>query len=94
MVPHVTIEESIEEILAQEKGKECNLVIIGQPDEAKGEQLILVIEEEINFSDLRRELTEKGLPNLWIPKKYLLVKEIPMLPTGKIDFLSVGKLIR
>ena len=94
MIPHGTIEESIQEILAQEKGKECNLVIIGQPDEAKGEQLILVIEQEINFADLRRKLTEIGLPNLWIPKKYQLVNEIPMLPTGKIDFLSVEKLIR
>lgn len=93
MVPHVTIEESIQEILSQQKGEECNLVIIGQPDQNKGEQLVLLIEQEINFVNLRRELSEKGLPNLWIPKKYQLVNEIPMLPSGKIDFASLEDLI-
>jgi non-ribosomal peptide synthetase component E (peptide arylation enzyme) len=38
-------------------------------------------------------LTEKGLPNLWIPKKYQLVNEIPILSTGKIDFQEVKNLI-
>ena len=44
---------------------------------------------EINGNELREGLKKKGVPNLWIPRDYLKVEEIPSLPTGKIDWEKV-----
>jgi hypothetical protein len=33
-----------------------------------------------------------GLPNLWIPKKFIHVKAIPILASGKLD-LAAGRKI-
>jgi len=91
MVPHGTVEDEVRKILDPNRDENFGLVIIGQPDESKGEQLILVIDKEINFPELRKKLTLKGIPNLWIPKKVKKIQEIPVLPTGKTDIFKIEK---
>jgi len=91
MVPHETIEARIKQILFGNEENEASLLIIGKSDENKGEQLILVIDEEIDFPKLRKKLSENGLPNLWIPKKVQIIAEFPILPTGKVDFPLLQK---
>lgn len=93
MVPHGTIEDEVIKILLNKCGKEICAVIVGIPDKVKGEQLLLVVDQEIDLFLLRKKLGESGLPNLWIPKTMQVVEEIPHLPTGKVDFQGVGKLI-
>ncbi len=93
MVPHVTVEDAIRKIISNEQDNEIQLVILGKPDETKGEQLILVVEQKIDFPNLRKKLTESGLPNLWIPKRFIEISEIPILPTGKVDFQGLNKMI-
>jgi acyl-[acyl-carrier-protein]-phospholipid O-acyltransferase / long-chain-fatty-acid--[acyl-carrier-protein] ligase len=93
MVPHETIEGEIKKLLTNSGDEETSLVVVGQPDQNKGEQLVLVTEQEIDFLELRKKLSENGLPNLWIPKKVLKIDEIPILPTGKIDIQGVTSLI-
>ena len=93
MVPHETIEEAIREILSDNDQKEASLFVCGKPDENKGEILILLIDQEIDFFKLRKNLGEYGLPNLWIPKKIQVIDKFPILPTGKIDFQKIKKLI-
>ena len=86
MVPHETVEETIKKILSNQYDGEISLVVVGQPDPIKGEQLVLVTDREIDFPELRKKLSENGLPNLWIPKKIQMVDNIPILPTGKPIF--------
>ena len=93
MVPHVTVEDAIRKIISNEQDNEIQLVILGKPDETKGEQLILAVEQKIDFPNLRKKLTESGLPNLWIPKRFIEISEIPILPTGKVDFQGLNKMI-
>ena len=93
MVPHETIEEKIKKLLSNQNDNETSLVVVGQPDPNKGEQLVLVTEREIDFPELRKKLSTNGLPNLWIPKKIQIIDNIPILPTGKIDFQGIKNLL-
>ena len=93
MVPHETVEETIKKIFSNQDDCETSLVVVGQPDPIKGEQLVLVSDQELDFPELRKKLSEHGLPNLWIPKKIQKIDQIPVLPTGKIDIQGVKKLI-
>ncbi len=85
MVPHGLVEERIQEVMGW-TGEEAQMVsIVGVPDEAKGEALVLLTTEEVSIKELREKLVEAGLPNLWIPKLVYEVAAIPVLATGKCD---------
>ena len=68
--------------------------IVAVPDEKKGEQLILVTD---NKEAQRQEITEyvrsRGLPELGLPKKIISVDQVPVLGTGKIDYVQTQELV-
>ena len=85
MVPHETVEDLINKALGHAED-ERRIAIVGVPDEAKGEALILLSSNpDIDLQDLRTKLTAEGIPALWIPKKIIDVAEIPILASGKLD---------
>jgi acyl-[acyl-carrier-protein]-phospholipid O-acyltransferase/long-chain-fatty-acid--[acyl-carrier-protein] ligase len=94
MVPHETVEDLVNKAL--EKGDDARTIaIVGVPDEAKGEALILLSSDpDIDLHELRVQLTNDGIPALWIPKKIIDVDEIPILASGKLDIKSCETLAK
>ncbi len=84
MVPHELVEQKIVAALDLDQS-ERRIAICGVPDQAKGEALLLLSAEAIEINALRSKLNEAGVPNLWIPKRALLVEKIPVLASGKLD---------
>ncbi len=75
-------------LLALWPGKEH--AVINVPDSNKGEALVLVT----NHSEARRDLIiayvrEQGLRELSIPKKIQIVDSLPVLGSGKVDYVSL-----
>jgi acyl-[acyl-carrier-protein]-phospholipid O-acyltransferase / long-chain-fatty-acid--[acyl-carrier-protein] ligase len=85
MVPHGTVEESVLRALGLEESDALSVAVVGVPDEAKGEALVLLTTADIAPDALREKLSAAGLPNLWIPKIVRRVERIPALATGKLD---------
>ena len=92
MVPHLTIEQKIAEAFALEPGEAPKVVVLGVPDAAKGETLVLLTTEPIDAAQLREKLTAAGLPNLWIPKVVVRLERIPVLGSGKCDLRGCREL--
>jgi acyl-[acyl-carrier-protein]-phospholipid O-acyltransferase/long-chain-fatty-acid--[acyl-carrier-protein] ligase len=67
--------------------------VIALPDERKGEQLILVTE---NAQAAREQMLSyfrsQGLSELMVPKSILKVDKLPILGTGKTDYVGVKSL--
>ncbi|MDF1813924.1 MAG: AMP-binding protein [Verrucomicrobiales bacterium] len=84
MVPHETVESAINEAL-EIKDDTRKIAVVGLPDEAKGEILVMLSCDKMTLTDLRGSLKGKGLASLWVPKKIIKVDEIPMLASGKLD---------
>jgi len=93
MVPHGMIEEQIARQFGWDSSAEQVCVVIGIPDEAKGEALVLLTAHAVDPSDLRVRLLAEGLPNLWIPKIIREVRAIPTLATGKCDLKGCQMLV-
>jgi len=91
MVPHETVEAAIVRVL-EFSGDERVIAVTGVPDEAKGEALVLLASREVDLSVLRVKLAVEGLPNLWIPRRWVLVPEIPHLASGKLDLRKLQEL--
>ncbi len=67
--------------------------VVAIADPRKGEQLVLLTTQK----DLSRQMVaasarEAGLPEIFVPRTIVNVKEIPVLGTGKTDYVSVTRL--
>jgi acyl-[acyl-carrier-protein]-phospholipid O-acyltransferase/long-chain-fatty-acid--[acyl-carrier-protein] ligase len=85
MVPHETIEAKIIETFGLKMEDERVAAIVGIPDQAKGEALVLLAARNLPLEEVRERLLAAGLPNLWIPRRIKRVEKIPILGSGKLD---------
>ncbi|MFN8391509.1 MAG: acyl-[ACP]--phospholipid O-acyltransferase [Bdellovibrionota bacterium] len=91
MVPHVKIEEAIQTALGE---TETVCVVTAVPDDKKGEKLVVLATKQFDVAQVTKLLSEKGLPNLWIPKKenFHVLDALPYLGSGKLDLKTIKKL--
>lgn len=67
--------------------------VIQMPDAKKGEQLILITTYlHAQREELISYIRTQQLSELCIPKKIIVLKEMPLLATGKIDYVSLKNL--
>jgi acyl-[acyl-carrier-protein]-phospholipid O-acyltransferase/long-chain-fatty-acid--[acyl-carrier-protein] ligase len=95
MVPHIQIEELLCQSLGGSEEAAPELAVTAVPDEKKGERLIVLHTKLTKGVDeLRRGLSDAGLPNLFIPSadSFIEVESIPILGTGKLDLRALKKL--
>ena len=92
MVPHLKIEEHLQELAGR---AETAFVVLGVPDEKKGERLIVLHQlPEAELGALLEKFGASDLPNLWKPKAdaFYRVESFPMLGTGKLDLRGLQAL--
>jgi acyl-[acyl-carrier-protein]-phospholipid O-acyltransferase/long-chain-fatty-acid--[acyl-carrier-protein] ligase len=91
MVPHIQIEEELNKLLgASDDAMKCCVTAVSHPK--KGERLIVLhCKMDKTPDELRKGLTEAGLPNLFIPgtDSFFEVEKIPVLGTGKLDLKAM-----
>lgn len=92
MVPHGKVEEVLNDLAGED---ERLFLVVGVPDERKGEQLAVLHTVEEDLLELVLEkLGNAPIPNLWKPKagQFLKVDEIPLLGSGKVDLKGAQQL--
>ena len=93
MVPLEKIEEELHGLL---QTTERVLAVAAVPDAKKGERLI-VLHLPAPGADARqmsRGLSERGLPNLWVPgeRDFFPIEHLPVLGSGKLDLKQVKEM--
>jgi acyl-[acyl-carrier-protein]-phospholipid O-acyltransferase/long-chain-fatty-acid--[acyl-carrier-protein] ligase len=68
--------------------------VVSVPDSKRGERLILVTDHEGAASaELSEWARDNGAPELAVPKKIIKIAVIPVLGTGKTDYVAIQKLV-
>jgi acyl-[acyl-carrier-protein]-phospholipid O-acyltransferase/long-chain-fatty-acid--[acyl-carrier-protein] ligase len=68
--------------------------VISVPDTIKGEQLVLVTTRaDAHRAELLEYARAEGIAEISIPKKIIVVKQLPVLGTGKTDYSTVQGLV-
>ena len=81
------------ESFVQKVWPDATHAVIAIPDDRKGEQLLLITTENAAVKEsLSRYAAENGLSPLNVPAKIIWVDKIPVLGTGKTDYVALKKL--
>jgi len=89
MVSLVKVENTLEKYLPV--GVSCCVVEVS--DEKKGAAIIATVTIEVNKTEILKKMGTE-LPNIALPKHFIVIRELPMMGTGKIDFRSVTKIVQ
>lgn len=82
-----------ESMISQVLHKRIDCCVVDIPDKVKGSSLVVVVTEEIDKQQLKKDLAGK-LPPIAIPKKVLVIDELPKMGSGKADFRKITDLAR
>jgi acyl-[acyl-carrier-protein]-phospholipid O-acyltransferase/long-chain-fatty-acid--[acyl-carrier-protein] ligase len=81
------------EVMASKAWPEGMHAAIAIPDERKGEQVILLTTtESADRSVLLKQAKNDGIGEICVPRKIKCVPKIPVLGTGKIDYVAASKM--
>ncbi len=98
MVPHIKVEEVINEILSDDENESddesqgLKAAVTSLSDEKKGEKLVVLhLPISMSIDELRKKMSEAGLPNIYIPAQanFVEVEALPILGSGKLDLKAV-----
>ncbi|HZD40876.1 MAG TPA: AMP-binding protein, partial [Terriglobales bacterium] len=92
MVPHMRVEEVINEVLGGPVS-----AVTALPDEQRGEKLVVFYSQDgVSQEDLWEKLNSSELPKLWIPKRENIhaIDSLPLLGSGKVDMQKIKAMAR
>lgn len=82
------------EDLAAAVWPECRHAVVAAQDPKKGERLILVTDRrDAEAAPLLAHAQKIGAPEIAVPRKIIRVPEIPVLGTGKTDYVALQRIV-
>ncbi len=83
------------EALAVELWPEAVSAAVAVPDARKGERLVLVTEKaKATRGAFSAFAKSRGAADLMVPSEIMVVSKLPLLGSGKVDLVAVGKLVQ
>jgi acyl-[acyl-carrier-protein]-phospholipid O-acyltransferase/long-chain-fatty-acid--[acyl-carrier-protein] ligase len=89
MISLVKVENILESHLPA--GVSCCVVEVS--DEKKGSYIVATVSAEVHKTEILRKMMNE-LPIIALPREFIVISELPMMSTGKIDFRSVTKMVQ
>jgi cyclohexanecarboxylate-CoA ligase len=75
-----------------------NAAVVGIPDERLGERIcaavVTVGTKELTVESLANYLVSKGLSKHYLPERLVVMPELPMTPSGKIQKFKIREMLR
>jgi acyl-[acyl-carrier-protein]-phospholipid O-acyltransferase/long-chain-fatty-acid--[acyl-carrier-protein] ligase len=89
MISLVKVENILEKYVPA--GVSCCVVEV--PDLKRGSYIVATVSNEVNKTHILRMMLNE-LPVIALPREFIVIKELPMMSTGKIDFRSVTRIVQ
>jgi len=89
MVSLVKVEDILERLLPD--AVECCVVDV--PDPVRGSRIVAAVTEPVDEKKILKMMA-KELPNIALPKQFVVIKDLPKMGSGKIDFRKTTELVK
>jgi acyl-[acyl-carrier-protein]-phospholipid O-acyltransferase/long-chain-fatty-acid--[acyl-carrier-protein] ligase len=84
----------VENVLEKHLPEDVLCCVVEVPDGvAKGAKIIAVVTEKVNEKAITKKMATE-LPNISLPKQFHVIKELPKMGSGKIDFRTITNMVR
>jgi len=67
--------------------------VVEVPDSLKGAKIVAALTKPVNEKKLLKAMAEE-LPNIALPKQFMVLDDFPKMGSGKIDFRTITELVR
>ncbi len=89
MVSLVKVEDVLQKVLPEDVF--CSVVEI--PDALKGVKIVAAVTEKVDERKVLKAMSEQ-LPNIALPKLFVVIAELPKMGSGKVDFRTVTDMVQ
>ncbi|MCP5053538.1 MAG: AMP-binding protein [bacterium] len=89
MVSLVKVESVLTDLLPED----IDCCVVEVPDSLKGAKIVAVVTKEINEKEILKKMA-KELASLCLPKKFMVMEELPKMGSGKVNFRSVTETVQ
>jgi acyl-[acyl-carrier-protein]-phospholipid O-acyltransferase/long-chain-fatty-acid--[acyl-carrier-protein] ligase len=83
---------SVESILESCIPEDVSCCVVEIPDALKGAKIIAVVTKHVDEKKILKQIAEH-LPNMAIPKKIVVMEDLPTIGSGKTDFRTVTDMV-
>jgi acyl-[acyl-carrier-protein]-phospholipid O-acyltransferase/long-chain-fatty-acid--[acyl-carrier-protein] ligase len=89
MVSLVKVEDVMQKVLPE--NVTCSVVEV--PDALKGVKIIAAVTQKTDERKILKQMSEQ-LPNIALPKQFIVIEELPKMGSGKVDFRTVTEMVQ
>ena len=89
MISLVKVKDVLQKLLPDNVS--CSVVEI--PDALKGVKIVAAVTQKVEERKTVKQMSEH-LPNIALPKQFIVIEELPKMGSGKIDFRSVTEIVQ
>jgi len=83
----------VEDVLEKFLPADTECCVVEVPDSMRGAKIVAVVTREIDERGIVQKMAEH-LPNIALPKNFIIIPELPKMGSGKIDFKTTTNLVR
>ena len=88
MVSLVRVEDILQKCLPENIS--CSVVEV--PDALKGVKIVAAVTGKVDEKKILKQMSEQ-LPNIALPRQFVMIEELPKMGSGKIDFRTVTDMV-
>jgi len=89
MVSLVKVEDVLDKLLP----KDASCCVVEVPDHIKGAKIVAAVTQKLDEKTILRSMSDQ-LPNIALPKQFVVIEELPKMASGKIDFRTITNMVR
>jgi acyl-[acyl-carrier-protein]-phospholipid O-acyltransferase/long-chain-fatty-acid--[acyl-carrier-protein] ligase len=89
MISLTRVEAVLEKLLAED----VSCCVVEVPDALKGAKIVAVVTRKIDEKRILEQMSEQ-LPNIALPKQFIVIEDLPDESSVKVDFRSVAEMVR
>lgn len=83
----------VEDLLQRALPPGVDGVVVEAPDAARGSRVVAVVTEGVDEREVLRQMAG-DLAKIALPKQFVVVPELPKMPSGKIDYRRLTEIVR
>jgi acyl-[acyl-carrier-protein]-phospholipid O-acyltransferase / long-chain-fatty-acid--[acyl-carrier-protein] ligase len=83
----------VEDILLKCLPENVSCSVVEVPDALKGVRIVAAVTQKVDEKKILKHMSEQ-LPNIALPKQFVVIEELPKMGSGKIDFRTVTQMVQ